>query len=325
MNFPNSEQRAIELLEKYQMPITDNVPLKASPSEFEHGGQYGVEIPAINDFKSLKLIIRLLHENDVYCTRFNETHGSFLLSDGEISDMLGLCADSGYGITFGLGPRPEYDVRSTFYRTKFGLELGRQLNNNDAIMHSVAEAVRLTELGCRGLIVYDMGILRILNTLREQGEIPADTVFKVSSHCMVSNPYIAKIYHENGADSITAVHDLSVGMLQEMRRVTPDLVFDVPIDVYLTKGGFIRFYEIAKIVQSSAPVFLKMGASSQSDPYSSITEDVIRKRVKRVAVGLEYLDKMLDQDHRISRDNRNCCLPQMEPVMVNGNGVLNHV
>lgn len=314
MKLQNTEQEAVRLLKKYNMPVTDNLPLIDSEERFQYGGQYGVEIPAINNFKSLDLIIQLLKKYEVYCTRFNETHGSFLLSDGEIEDMLGLCSEHGYGITFGLGPRPEYDIKSTFYRTKFGLELGRQLNNNDAISHSVAEAIRLTELGCRGLIVYDLGILRILNTLRSKGEIPSDTRFKISSHCMVSSPYIAKIYHENGADSITTIHDLSLGMLQEIRRINPELILDVPIDVYLSKGGFIRFYEIAKIVKVAAPVFLKMGASSQSDPYSSITEEVIRKRVERVAVGLEYLHKMAGDAEPISRNNLNCCLPQMAAV-----------
>jgi len=302
-------QQAISVMEKYGIPHTDNLPLVESTSEFEFGGQYGVEVPAINTFKSLKLITSLLKERDVYCTRFNETHGSFLLTDSEIQDMLGLCKESGYGITFGLGPRPEYDIKASFYRTKFGLELGRQLNNNDAIGHSVAEAFRLVELGCRGIIVYDLGVLRVLNILRSKGELPQDTVFKLSSHCVISNPYVAKVYEENGADSVTTVHDLSIGMLQELRRVNKNLILDVPIDIYLAKGGFLRFYDVANIVKVAAPVFLKIGASSQADPYSTITEDIIKKRVDRVALTLEYLNKMSHNPSRITKNNLNFSLP----------------
>lgn len=316
MKFPNIEEKAIQVLTKHGIPFTDNLPVIKSPRQFKLGGDYGVEIPAINSFRSLNLIVNALKENGIYCTRFNETHGSFLLSDGEIEDMLALCSESGYGITFGLGPRPEYDIKAALYRTKFGLELGRQLNNNDAISHSVAEAIRLTELGCRGIIVYDLGVLHILNLLRSKGDLPQDTVFKISSHCMVSSPHMAKIYRENGADSVTTVHDLSIGMLQEMRRICPDLVLDVPIDIYPTKGGFIRFYDIAKIVEVASPVFLKMGASSQDDPYSAITDEVIRKRVNRVAVGLEYLYKMMGDQQVIDRNNPDCALPSFQKLNV---------
>lgn len=305
-----SAGRAAAWLRENGFPFSDQIPLEVTQQRFAKGGQYGVEIPVVNNMRILQTMVRLLKSEGVYATRFNETHGSFLLSDSEIQEMLCLARESGYGYTFGLGPRPEYDIKASFYRSPFGLELGRKLNNNDAIRASVEEALRLADLGCRGLIVYDIGVLRILNKMRKDGVLPQNTAFKLSSHCMVSNPMIAQMFHENGADSVTTVHDLTLPVLQEMRRMNNGLVFDVPIDVYKSKGGYIRFYELAELVQVASPIILKMGASAQGHPYDEVKESMVLERVRRVKRGLEILDQYLEVKERVNMADINACLPE---------------
>lgn len=283
--------RARAWLKSHGYPYSDNVELRASPLRFPDGGNFAVEIPVINTLDVLKGTVAALKEEGIPCTRFNETHGSILLSDSEIREMLSLCAESGYGIAFSIGPRPEYDRKAAFYRGKFGLEQGRRVNNNDAIANSVEEVLRLVDLGCRGVIVYDMGVMRILSEMRESGNLPQDLFFKASSHCIVSNPVTAKIWEELGVDSVTVLHDVDLVVLQEMRRMTNGLILDVPIDVYDDKGGFIRYNEIPEIVQVAAPVILKMGASAQVNPYDQVNLNTVKKRVRRVALGLEYLER----------------------------------
>lgn len=280
---------ARDWLQSHNFPYSDSIELKASGLEFPGGGHYAVEIPVINSFEALSGTVKALKEEGIPCTRFNETLGSHLLSDNEIKDMLSLSAENGYGFVFSLGPRPEYDRKASFYRTKFGLEQGRSVNNNDAITACVDEALRLSELGCRGAIVYDLGVMRVLSEMRKAGALPKDMYFKASSHCVVSNPVTALIWAEQGVDSVTVLHDVDVSVLQEMRRMAPNVVLDVPIDVYPDKGWFIRFHEVAEITQVCAPVMLKMGASAQSNPYDNIGQSTVTKRVKRVALGLEYL------------------------------------
>jgi pyruvate/oxaloacetate carboxyltransferase len=102
------------------------------------------------------------------------------------------------------------------------------------------EAVRLAELGCRGIIVYDLGVLSVLSEMRAAGQLPASMTFKVSSHCQVTNQYTARMYVQAGADSITTPHDLTVTMLGDIRALNPTVCLDVPIDVYKTKGGYTR-------------------------------------------------------------------------------------
>ena len=299
-----------EWLKAHGYPYSDDIGVKKSEEKFQSGGNYGVEIPVIHSLKMLEDTIKYLDKYDVYCTRFNETRGSFLLTDQELYDMFALCQERGYGLVIGLGPRPEYDIKASFYRTEFGLEMARQVNNNDAIAFSVYEAVRLAELGCRGLTIYDIGVLRLLNDMRKVGKLPANIKFKTSSHCMASNPLITTILVENGADSVTTAHDCGMSVIQEMRRMNPQTCLDIPTDVYKTKGGYIRWNELTDLVEIASPVMLKMGASAQSHPYDAVTSSISEERVRRVMLGQEYLNRWEHKLKRIGKDDPLCCIPE---------------
>lgn len=301
--------RARKWLQENDFPYSDEIPLEAAGMEFPGGGHYGVEVPVVNNFKVLQETLGALQREGLPVTRFNETLGAFLLSDAEVQDMLALCRENGVGILFALGPRPEYDRKAAFYRGGFGLSQGRRINNNDAIAVSVEEAIRLTELGCRGLIAYDLGVIHLLNELRSAGVIPADTMIKSSSHCIVSNPMTSRVYEQHGANSVTTTHDLGLAVLQDMRKGSPELVLDIPTDVYGNKGGFIRFYEIPELVQIASPLMLKIGASAQANPFDPVNSTTIAQRVQRVALALEFLRRSgLEVDY-INEKSPHRCLP----------------
>lgn len=302
--------KARRWLKENNLPYSDEIPLEASGGEFAGGGQYGVEIPVINSFKVLEQTINLIKKHGIPVTRFNETLGAFLLSDSEVKEMLAICRENGLGMVFALGPRPEYDRKAAFYRGGFGLEQGRRINNNDALALSVEEALRLSDLGCRGLIAYDLGVIRLLSKMKKDGILPKDVMIKASSHCVVSNPMTSMIYAEQGADSVTTMHDLGLPVLQDMRKGSKDLILDVPIDVYGNKGGFIRFYETPELVQICAPIMLKMGASAQAHPHDAVGQSTIESRVQRVALGLEYLNKAETTFKYINDKSPHRCLPR---------------
>lgn len=306
-----SAVQAQGILERLGIAASDYAPLTASHRGFEKGGHYGVEIPAVNSLRSIELTIKTLKNYGVYCTRFNETLGSHLLSDAEIKEILHICRENEIGILFSIGPRPEYDVKASFARSQFGLEQGRRINNNDAIRHAVEEALRLSELGCRGITFYDLGLLRILNQLKHNGVLPANILFKASTHCMITNSETARAYEENGATSITTAHDLGLPMIAAIRQRC-HIPLDVPTDVYKSKGGFIRFYELSEIVQIAAPVILKMGASVQGHPYDAVKDELSIERVRRIQRGLEILGRHLpDHLRRINPADNQVCLPQI--------------
>jgi hypothetical protein len=305
----DSNAKAIAWMKENDLAYSDQSSLTKTDHRFANGGHYGVEIPVINSLKVLESTVSAIQKFEINVTRFNETHGSFLLSDGELIEMLTVCRELGYGMVVGLGPRPEYDIKGSFYRSEFGLEMGRRNNNLAAIRQCVDEAIRLAELGCRGITVYDEGVLRILKMMREQGALPHEMRFKTSTHMMCANPFIAKIFHENGADSVTTAHDLGLPVIQEMRRLVPNLLLDIPTDVYKTKGGFIRFNELAELIQIASPVMLKMGASAQGHPYDNVADNVATKRVERVAIGLEILEKQNHGFKLIGQNDPLCCHP----------------
>ncbi len=302
--------RARRWLKGNNLPYSDEIPLQSSGAEFAEGGHYGVEIPVVNSFKVLEATIALIKQEGLPVTRFNETLGAFLLSDAEVKEMLAICRENGIGMVFSLGPRPEYDRKAAFYRGNFGLSQGRRVNNNDALAVSVEEALRLSELGCRGLIVYDLGVLRLLSRMKQEGILPQDVMIKTSSHCIVSNPMTSAVYAETGANSVTVTHDVGLPVLQEMRKATKDLVLDIPTDVYGSKGGFIRFYEIPELVQIASPVFLKMGASAQAHPHDPVSQSTIQQRVQRVALGLEHLQRAGMPFKYINNASPHYCIPR---------------
>jgi hypothetical protein len=301
--------RARQWLQDNHLPYSDEIALEASGREFTDGGHYGVEVPVVNNFRVLEATLGMLQQEGLPVTRFNETLGAFLLSDAEVNDMLDLCRESGVGMVFALGPRPEYDRKAAFYRSGFGASQGRRINNNDAMALCAEEAIRLTEMGCRGLIAYDLGVIRLLSQMRTAGLLPAELMIKASSHCIVSNPLTARIYFENGANSVTTMHDLGLAVLQEMRAASPELTIDLPTDVYGTKGGFIRFYEVPELVQICSPMMLKIGASAQSHPHDPVNENTIRQRVQRVALCLEFLHKSGVEVKYISDLSAQRCVP----------------
>lgn len=309
MSISVSGNKSIKWLKAKGYNFTDQRDIPVSTAEFSTGGRYGVEIPVINSLSVLENTIKAIDKYDIKVSRFNETHGSFMLSDNELESMLTMCRESGYGIVIGLGPRPEYDVKGTFYRSEFGLEMGRRNNNLDAIRVCVEESIRLAELGCRGITVYDEGVLKLLNEMREDGALPKDMAFKTSTHMMAANPWIAKMFHENGADSVTTAHDLGLSTISETRRIAPNLCLDVPTDVYKTKGGFIRFYELAEIIEAASPVMLKMGASAQGHPYDAVGDNKAFERVKRVALGLEILKRQERDFSMVTPEDMCFCLP----------------
>ncbi|MEM9243166.1 MAG: peptidase [Pseudomonadota bacterium] len=296
-------------LQSRDYPYSDNADIIISDKTFDNGALYGLEIPIVNSFNILQTTIKYLESYSLQCDRFNETRGSFLLSDSEIKDMLGLCFEKKIGITFALSARPEYDVKSSFYKSKFGLEQCRKLNNVDAIAYTLDEAVRLAELGCRGLIVYDDGVLSLLQRMRTENTLPKDMYFKASSHCMATNPFISQLLFNQGANSVTTIHDASLSVLAQTRQLCKDLILDIPIDVYKDKGGYIRYNEIANIVRVSSPCILKVGASAQANPYDSINDKIIQNRVKRAYVAHEHLLRQLDESSKQAIPDNVKCLP----------------
>jgi hypothetical protein len=78
------------------------------------------------------------------------------------------------------------------------------------IRNWIANMMRCIEAGFRGFLVYDEGILFIVNKMREEGFIPKETLFKFSVFGGYRSPAGAKIIESMGANTINPASDVSL-------------------------------------------------------------------------------------------------------------------
>jgi len=130
----------------------------------------------------------------------------------------------------------------------------------EQVLRAVEDIKRGIDIGCRGFLIYDEGMLWLVGQMRKDGELPSDIIFKTSAHLGHCNPASFKVLESLGANSINPVRDLQLPMMAALRAaVTAHL--DIHTDNPPASGGFIRVYEAPEIVRVAAPVHLKTGNS----------------------------------------------------------------
>src|SRR5215470_4313989 len=89
---------------------------------------------------------------------------------------------------------------------------------------------------------------------------------KVSVMLPVANPATATVIAGLGADTINLPTDLTLAQIAAIRSVIA-----VPLDIYVESpdnlGGFIRHYELPRLVELAAPVYVKFGLRNAPDVY----------------------------------------------------------
>jgi hypothetical protein len=130
----------------------------------------------------------------------------------------------------------------------------------DQVLRGVEDIKRGYDLGVRGFLIYDEGMLWLVGQMRKDGALPKDIHFKTSAHLGQCNPASLKLLESLGADSVNPVRDLQIPMIAALRQA-----ITVPLDVHTDNppgsGGFIRVYEAPEIVRVAAPVHCKTGNS----------------------------------------------------------------
>jgi hypothetical protein len=113
------------------------------------------------------------------------------------------------------------------------------------------------DIGFRGFLVWDEGVLSLLNTMKQNGDLPLDTIFKVSVFAGHANAAGVKLVESLGAGSCNPVADLTLPQLASIRRVV-DLPLDVHIQLWASMGGYNRIYETPEIARVTSPCYFKM-------------------------------------------------------------------
>lgn len=262
------------------MPEGDAYDLPSSKKEFPDGTQYKFEVPGIQGPSSMRALFQELDKRQIDINRVTQTKGIILLTDKEIKDMVELASEKKVELVLAIGPRATYDTSASVH-TQEGQRVGYRLRGQEQIVRAVEDVKRAASLGCRAFLVYDEGCLWLLNKMRQEGEIPEDSKFKVSAHCGHGNPCSAKLLENIGANSINPVRDIQLQMLAAIRQAV-----NIPLDVHTenppSSGGFIRHYEVPEMIRVASPIYLKTGGSvAKTHSWETSVEDA-NKRAKQV-------------------------------------------
>lgn len=273
-----------------------------SPKRFSDGGQYRFEVPGIQSPKTMKALLEEAGKNDIFIHRVTQTKGIMMLTDEEIKEMVQLAKDYGCELFLSVGPRATYDTSATVH-TKEGSRIGYRLRGYDNLVYAIEDVKRACRLGVRGILLYDEGLLWVLNQMREESEIPSDVHFKLSAHAGHSNPASAKLLEEMGLNSLNPVRDLQIPMLAAIRNAT-DMVLDLHTENPKSTGGFIRHYEVPKFIQVASPVYLKTGGSVAANHNWDTTASEAIARIKQVVLVKRMIDEYCP-DAIVSPDKSN--------------------
>ncbi|RBQ24256.1 hypothetical protein ALNOE001_03810 [Candidatus Methanobinarius endosymbioticus] len=260
-----------------------------SKKRFSDGAQYRFEVPGIQNPSTLKAIIQSCEESEIEIHRVTQTKGIMLLTDEEIEEMILLAKESHLDLFLSVGPRAVYDTSATTH-TKEGSRIGYRLRGYDNLVYAIEDVKKATDLGVRGIVVYDEGLLWALSKLRANNEIAKDAKFKLSAHAGAGNPASAKLFESIGLDSFNPVRDLSIPMIASIREA-----IDIPIDIHTenpkSTGGFIRHFEVPEIIKIAAPVYLKTGGSVAKQHSWETTNDGAKQRIKQVKLVKNMINK----------------------------------
>lgn len=264
-----------------------------SYKRFNDGGQYRFEVPGIQSPKTMDALLKESVKNNIFIHRVTQTKGIMLLSDDEITQMVDLAKDYGCELFLSVGPRATYDTSATVH-TKEGSRIGYRLRGYDNLVYAIEDVKRACGLGVRGILLYDEGLLWVLNKMRCEGELPENVHFKLSAHAGHSNPASAKLLQENGLNSLNPVRDLQIPMIAAIRNAC-DMAIDLHTENPKSTGGFIRHYEVPKFIDVAAPVYLKTGGSVAANHNWDTTEKEAIARIKQVMLVKRVIDKYCPQ------------------------------
>lgn len=280
------------LLERLGLPGGEPLAIYPSEARFPDGAQFRVEIPSVEGPVVLREVVAAAHELDVPVVRVSQGSGISMLTDAEIREMSTIGRGEGIEVSLFVGPRAPWDVGAQV-RTPGGAAMGWRLTGMDQVRYAFDDIVRAADLGIRGILIADEGLLWVVGEAIRMGVLPP-LVVKISALMGVANPAAARLMADLGASTINVPSDSTVARLRAIRQAT-----DLPIDLYVESpddiGGFVRYPEIPGIVAACAPVYLKFGVRNAASIYpvgghlANLAIQLGRERVRRARLAMELV------------------------------------
>lgn len=255
------------LIQAIGIPGRDAYDLPSSDKTFPDGGHYRMEISGVERPNVLEAVLDEMNKRQINIHRLiSVVMGSTLLDDAELRDFAQMAAAAGVEVIMTPGPRSGWDVGRQLATPEGGLS-GLRFRGSDQLSYVVAEIMRCVDLGFRGFLVIDEGLLWLLNELKRRGYIPHNVIFKVSIFAGHASAAGGRVLQMLGASTFNPLGDLSLPQLASIRQAV-----DIPLDlhIYLSDsfGGFNRFYEAAEMARVCSPCYFKIepGGSLVSGP-----------------------------------------------------------
>lgn len=294
-------QQIRAFMEKEGIPGRDAYDLPTSTKSFPDGANFRIEIAGVERASTMEALIDEARKRQVTVHRAIATVGGATYCDfGELRAMAQMAADEKIEVVMTVGHRKGWDTGSKEISTSEGSMQGFRLRGSDHISYHIADIMRCIEAGHRGFLVYDEGVLYILNKMRAEGLLPKETFFKFSvfgGYCSAAG---AKVVQSMGVNSLNPISDVSLPILGSIRQAV-----DIPLDIYIiivdSFGGMFRAYEAPEIARVASPCYFKFEpGTSEGDIYKPwISEqwhaDLIRQKVKIAQIVMEIMERHAPQ------------------------------
>jgi len=288
-------QRSRDFLERLGLPGSDAAAPPDSPKRFRDGCHYRIEIPSTEGPRALQAVIEAGQRLRVPIHRVSQGSGIMLLTDAEIREMLKLGRDHGMEVSLFVGPRAQWDIGAQV-RSPAGVVAACTQRGSDQLVYALEDIRRGCDLGLRGVLIADPGLLWVVGEMKQRGELPENLVIKTSVQLPTANPAAARVWETLGAGTLNLAVDLTVAQIAGIRHAV-----DLPLDLYVEApdgfGGFVRHFEVPELVRVGAPVYVKLGLRNSPDiyPYGTHLESTAIalsvERVRRARIALDMLDR----------------------------------
>ena len=284
-------------MEKQGIPGRDAHELADSPLTFPDGAHYRIEIAGVERASTMEAMIDEARKRGVKVHRAIATVGGSTYCDlEELKYMARMGREEGIEVIMTVGHRKGWDAQARELSTSEGSMQGWRLRGSDHVSYHLADVMRNIEAGHRGFLVYDEGVLFLLDRMRAEGKIPSETIFKFSVFGGYCSPAGAKVIESMGANSMNPSSDVSLPILGAIRR-TVRITLDVYLIIVDSFGGHFRAYEAPEIARVAAPCYFKFEpGTSEGDIYKPwVSEDfhdrLIREKVKLAGIVCELMER----------------------------------
>lgn len=296
-----------EYLKKLGLPSGDLMDMPTSDARFADGAAYRIEIPTVNTAEAVGALLERANKIGITINRVTETYGMFRHTRDELKEYCRLCNEHGTELLLSVGPRATYDTGATVH-TPQGLRISYRLRGVEQILRAIEDIKRGYDIGCRGFLIYDEGMLWLAGKMRADGALPKEIHFKASAHLGHCNPCSFKLLEELGADSINPVRDLQIPMIAALRAAV-----EVPLDVHTdnppASGGFIRVYEAPDIVRVAAPVHCKTGNSVVGGHGMLTTAHDAKRMAEQASIVVEMISKYYPEATQSKKGSNDLAIP----------------